>query len=31
MRVDRLIEKYEGYIRRRDEQGAFTAEILLPV
>jgi sensor histidine kinase regulating citrate/malate metabolism len=28
-RVDRLVRKYGGYISRRDEEGAFTTEILL--
>ncbi len=31
LRVDRLIDKYGGYIKRRDEEGAFTSEILLPL
>lgn len=31
MRVDRLIGKYGGYIKRRDEEGAFTTEVMLPV
>lgn len=31
MRVDRLIDKYGGYIKRRDEEGAFSTEILLPI
>lgn len=31
MRVDRLVKKYEGYIKRRDEDGAFTTEVMLPV
>jgi two-component system sensor histidine kinase AgrC len=31
MRVDRLVDKYEGYIKRRDEEGAFTTEVMLPV
>lgn len=30
MRVDRLIDKYGGYIKRRDEEGAFTTEVMLP-
>ncbi len=30
VRADRLIDKYGGYIKRRDEEGAFTTEILLP-
>lgn len=31
MRVDRLVDKYGGYIKRRDEEGAFSTEILLPI
>lgn len=31
MRVDRLVDKYEGYVKRRDEEGAFSTEILLPL
>ncbi len=31
LRVDRLVGKYNGYIKRRDEQGAFTTEVLLPL
>lgn len=31
MRVDRLVEKYGGYMKRRDEEGAFSTEIMLPV
>lgn len=31
MRVDRLVDKYGGYIKRRDEEGAFTTEIMLPI
>jgi len=30
-RVDRLVNKYAGYIKRRDEDGAFTTEVMLPV
>jgi sensor histidine kinase regulating citrate/malate metabolism len=30
-RVDRVVEKYDGYIKSRDEEGAFTSEILLPL
>jgi sensor histidine kinase regulating citrate/malate metabolism len=30
-RVDKIVEKYAGYIKRRDEDGAFTSEILLPL
>lgn len=31
MRVERLVDKYKGYIKCRHEEGAFTAEILLPL
>lgn len=31
VRVDRIVDKYEGYIKRRDEEGAFTTEVLLPL
>jgi sensor histidine kinase regulating citrate/malate metabolism len=31
LREDRIVNKYGGYIKRRDEEGAFTAEVLLPV
>ena len=30
VRVDTIIERYQGYIRRGSEDGAFTTEILLP-
>ena len=29
-RADAIVEKYAGYIKRRDAEGAFTAEVLLP-
>jgi len=29
-RIDRIVEKYDGYISRNSEDGAFTTEILLP-
>ncbi len=31
VRIDRLVNKYGGYIKRRDEEGAFSTEILLPI
>lgn len=31
MRVDRIVDKYKGYIKYRNEEGAFTAEVLLPI
>ena len=30
LRVDRIVKKYGGYLRRASEDGAFTTEILLP-
>lgn len=30
MRVDSIVKKYNGYIKRASEDGAFTTEILLP-
>ncbi|MDE5952355.1 MAG: GHKL domain-containing protein, partial [Acetatifactor sp.] len=30
VRIDTIIERYQGYIRRDSEDGAFTTEILLP-
>jgi len=31
MRISRIINKYDGYIKSRDEDGAFTSEVLLPL
>lgn len=31
MRVDRIVEKYHGYINRQNEEGAFATEIMLPL
>jgi hypothetical protein len=31
MRVDKIVDKYGGYIKRNDEDGAFTSEIMLPL
>jgi sensor histidine kinase regulating citrate/malate metabolism len=31
MRIDRIAEKYNGYVNRQQEEGAFTTEILLPL
>ncbi len=31
MRVDKIVEKYAGYIKRRDEDGAFTSEVMFPL
>ena len=30
MRIDGIVEKYNGYITRASEEGAFTTEVLLP-
>ena len=31
MRVDKIVNKYAGYIKRRDEDDAFTSEVMLPL
>jgi len=31
MQVDRIVDKYEGYIKSRHEEGAFTSEVMLPL
>lgn len=31
LRIDRLVDKYEGYLKCRDEEGAFTSELMLPL
>ena len=31
LRVDRIVDKYSGYVKRHDEEGAFTTEIMLPL
>lgn len=31
MRVDRIVEKYGGYIDRQNEEGVFATEIMLPI
>lgn len=31
MRVDKIVDKYAGYIKRHDEDGAFTSEVMLPL
>ena len=31
MRMDRVVEKYHGYLNRQDEEGVFATEILLPL
>jgi len=31
MRMDRVVEKYHGYLERQDEEGVFATEVLLPL
>ena len=31
MRVDRIVEKYSGYMNRQNEEGAFATEVMLPI
>ena len=31
LRVDKIVDKYAGYIKRRDAEGAFTSEVMLPL
>ena len=31
MRVDKIVDKYSGYIKHNDEDGAFTSEVMLPL
>ena len=31
IRADKIVDKYTGYIKRRDEDGAFTSEVMLPL
>ena len=31
MRMDRVVEKYRGYLDRQDEEGVFATEVLLPL
>lgn len=31
MRVDSIVEKYEGYINRQNEEGVFATEVMLPL
>ena len=30
-RVDRIVEKYAGYLNRQNEEGVFATEIMLPL
>ena len=31
LRIDRLAEKYDGYVNRQNEEGAFATEVMLPL
>ena len=31
MRIDRVVERYHGYLDRQDEEGVFATEVLLPL
>lgn len=31
MRIDRLAEKYDGYVNRQNEEGIFATEVMLPL
>lgn len=31
MRVDRIVEKYQGFINRQNEEGVFATEVMLPL
>lgn len=31
LRIDKVVEKYHGYLERQDEEGVFATEILLPL
>ena len=31
LRIDRLAEKYGGYVNRQSEEGAFATEVMLPL
>lgn len=31
MRIDKVVEKYHGYLERQDEEGVFATEIMLPL
>ncbi|MFR2043139.1 MAG: hypothetical protein ACLS4A_09615 [Oscillospiraceae bacterium] len=30
MRIDDIVSRYDGYLSRNSEDGAFTTEILIP-
>lgn len=31
MRIDQVVERYQGYLERQDEEGVFATEIMLPL
>ena len=31
LRIDRIAEKYDGYVNRQNEEGAFATEVMLPL
>ena len=31
MRIDKVVEKYHGYLERQDEEGVFATEVMLPL
>lgn len=31
VRIDRIVEKYDGYVNRQNEEGIFATEVLLPL
>lgn len=31
MRIDRIVNKYQGYVNRQDEEGVFVTEVMLPL
>lgn len=31
MRIDRIVERYHGYLNRQNEEGAFVTEVMLPL
>lgn len=31
MRIDKVVDKYQGYLERQDEEGVFVTEVMLPL
>lgn len=31
MRIDKVVDKYHGYLERQHEEGVFATEIMLPL